>query len=59
MIKMLRDQGISSVFVTHNVHLIHSIADRIVVLSLGKNVANVKKEETNVDHLTQLITAKW
>ena len=58
MIRMLRDQGVSSVFVTHNVHLIHSIADRIVVLSLGRKTAEVKKDETNVEHLTDLITTK-
>lgn len=54
----LKDQGISSVFITHNLYHVYPIADRIVVLSRGKKVGEFKKEETSIDDLTELITLK-
>jgi simple sugar transport system ATP-binding protein len=54
----LKDQGISSVFITHNLYHVYPIADRIVVLSHGKKVGEFKKEETSIDDLTELITLK-
>lgn len=54
----LKDQGISSVFITHNLYHVYPIADRIVVLSHGKKVGEFRKEETSIDDLTELITLK-
>jgi len=54
----LKEQGISSVFITHNLYHVYPIADRIVVLSHGKKVGEFKKEETSIDDLTELITLK-
>jgi len=54
----LKDQGISSVFITHNLYHVYPIADRIVVLSHGKKVGEFRKEETSIDDLTEMITLK-
>jgi len=54
----LKEQGISSIFITHNLYHVYPIADRIVVLSHGKKVGEFKKEETSIDDLTELITLK-
>jgi len=56
-IKELREQGISSVFITHNLHHVYPVADKIVVLSHGKNVGLFKKEETSIEHIEEMITA--
>lgn len=54
----LKDQGISSIFITHNLYHVYPVADKIVVLSHGKKVGEFKKEETSIDNLTELITLK-
>ncbi len=53
-----KNQGISSIFITHNIHHVYSIADRIVVLSHGQVVGDLKKEETTIDEVTKLITGE-
>jgi len=54
----LKSQGVSSIFITHNLYHVYPIADKIVVLSHGKKIGEFKKEETSVDKLTELITLK-
>jgi simple sugar transport system ATP-binding protein len=54
----LKKQGISSIFITHNLHHVYPIADRIFVLSRGVETGVYRKEETSVDELTELITLK-
>lgn len=51
----LRDQGITSVFITHNLHHIYPIADRLVVLARGEKTADMHKSETTIEQLTDLI----
>jgi len=57
-IKDLKNQGISSIFITHNLHHVYPVADRIFVLSHGKEVGVYLKEDTSIDELTELITLK-
>ncbi len=54
----LKDQGISSLFITHNLYHVYPVADKIVVLSHAKKIGEFKKEETSIDDLTELITLK-
>jgi len=53
-ITRLKSEGIASIFVTHNLHHVYSVADRFVVLSRGEKVADVKKEKTTIDGLMEL-----
>lgn len=53
-----KNQGISSIFITHNLHHVYSIADRIVVMSHGQIVGDLKKEETTIEEVTKLITGE-
>ena len=53
----LRDEGISSVFVTHNLYHAFQVCDRFVVMSHGKKVADVMKQDTSIEALTHLIVA--
>ena len=47
---------ISSVFVTHNPYLMFPVCDRFVVLSKGRKIADVKKENITQQELIKLIT---
>ncbi len=57
-IKELKNQGISSIFITHNLYHVYPVADRIFVLSHGKEMGVFRKEETSIEKLTDLITLK-
>ena len=51
----LKAQGITSVFITHNLHHVYPIADRLVVLSRGEKTAEMPKSEISIEALTDLI----
>jgi simple sugar transport system ATP-binding protein len=51
----LKKKGISVIFITHNINQIFTISDRIVVLSHGEKLADIKKEDTNVEDLSEVI----
>jgi len=51
----LREQGISSIFISHNLHHVYPISDRVVVMARGEKIADVAKADTSVNELTDLI----
>jgi len=54
-VNQLKRKGISVIFITHNLHQVFTISDRIVVLSHGKKLVDMKKKDTNVDELFEII----
>jgi len=56
-VKGLRDEGISSIFVTHNLFHVHSIADRFVILNRGVKVGDYRKSEISIEKLEEIIVA--
>jgi ABC-type sugar transport system ATPase subunit len=54
----LKEQGITSVFITHNLHHVYSVADRFVVMSHGMKVGDVEKSRTTVEELEDMIIAE-
>ena len=56
-IKRLKEEGISVIFITHNLHHVFPVADRFVVLTRGEKTADVKKGEMSIDELTELIVS--
>jgi simple sugar transport system ATP-binding protein len=51
-----KERGHSCVFITHNIHHIYQIADRIIVLRHGKHVGDLICSESSVDEAIELIT---
>jgi len=51
----LRSEGISVVFITHNLFHAFQIAERFVVLARGELLADVERKDTSVERLSQLI----
>ncbi len=56
-VRDLKAQGISSIFITHNLQHVYPVADRIVVLSHGEKIGDFRKRDTSVDDLTSLIVS--
>ena len=51
----LRDEGISVVFITHNLFHAFQIAERFIVLSRGELLADVKRKDSSIEHLSHLV----
>ena len=54
-VSALRDQGITSIFISHNLHHIHPIADRIVAMARGEKIADINKQDITVEEMTAMI----
>ena len=57
LVRRLADQGLSVVLVSHNLHDIFAVADRITVLRLGRNVTVYQRSQTTQQEVVQAITA--
>ncbi|HVJ40129.1 MAG TPA: ATP-binding cassette domain-containing protein [Dongiaceae bacterium] len=55
VIKGLRAQGVAVILISHNLHDIFSVADRIVVLRRGEMVGTRKAGETDGDEIVHLM----
>jgi simple sugar transport system ATP-binding protein len=56
LVKRLRNElGTTIIYVSHLLHHVYEVADKIVVLSKGKKIAELNKEETTVSELAKLI----
>jgi simple sugar transport system ATP-binding protein len=51
----LRDEGLSVVIVTHNLYHAYQVADRFVILSHGRKLADTAKGDTSAEELIKII----
>jgi D-xylose transport system ATP-binding protein len=56
LIKRLREQGLGVVVITHNLHEVFALADRIVVLRLGRRVGTFDQKTTTPEEVVATIT---
>lgn len=56
-VQQLKREGISVIFITHNIFHVHQAAERFFVLSHGEALTDVRKEDTTLDHLIDLIVS--
>jgi len=57
LVKRLSEQGLAVVLISHNLHDIFEVADRITVLRLGRDVGVYEREKTTQQEVVQAITA--
>lgn len=55
LIKLLKSNGVSIILISHRLQDIIEVSDKIVVMYEGENIAERKKNETNLVELVQLI----
>ncbi|MBQ8431249.1 MAG: ABC transporter ATP-binding protein [Clostridia bacterium] len=58
VLRRMRDDGKSIIIITHKMHEVLSISDRVAVLRKGEHVATVNTAETNEGQLTELMVGK-
>src|SRR6476661_5251819 len=56
LIERLRENGLGVILVSHNMADVQAVADRIVVLRLGRNAAEFRVEEATTEELVAAIT---
>ena len=57
LVDRLADQGLAVVLISHNLHDIFAVADRITVLRLGRSIAVYERDKTTQQEVVQAITA--
>ncbi len=57
LVRRLAESGLAVILISHNLHDVFEVADRITVLRLGQNVADLKVSETTQQEVVQEITA--
>ena len=55
LIKTLKEEGKTIIFISHNMQDVFSVADRAVVLKTGKKVGERKIQESTIDDIVKLI----
>ncbi|MGI8881363.1 MAG: ATP-binding cassette domain-containing protein [Jatrophihabitans sp.] len=56
LVRRLADQGVAVVLISHNMNDVLEVADRIVVLYLGRLAATVNRKDVDQTQLVELIT---
>lgn len=56
LIERLRENGLGVILISHNMADVQAVADRIVVLRLGRNAAEFRTQEVSTDELVAAIT---
>ena len=58
VLRKMRDDGKSIIIITHKMHEVLSISDRVAVLRKGEHIATVKTSETSESELTELMVGQ-
>jgi ABC-type uncharacterized transport system ATPase subunit len=58
LLRSLRDKGITIILITHKLHEVLAVTDRVTVLRLGKKIATFETAKTNAKELAQAMVGK-
>ena len=58
VLRRMRDDGKSVIIITHKLHEVLSVSDRVSVLRKGEHIATVNTSETNESQLTEMMVGK-
>lgn len=58
VLRRMREDGKSIIIITHKLHEVLSISDRVAVLRKGEHIATVNTKETNEAELTEMMVGK-
>ncbi|MDQ3767641.1 MAG: ATP-binding cassette domain-containing protein [Actinomycetota bacterium] len=54
-VEKARDDGLAVIFISHNVHHVHPVADRFVILSHGESIADFRRGDKSKEEISELI----
>jgi simple sugar transport system ATP-binding protein len=54
-VRSLREQGVTSIFISHNMHHVFACCDRVVAMALGQVVLDKRVSETSIDEVQDVL----
>lgn len=54
-VKHLNEKGVSAIYISHNIHELYPLVDRLVVLDNGRKVADLPKKKTSEDEIVNML----
>jgi len=57
-IREAKEAGHSSILISHNIHHVFMVVDRVVVLRHGQQVGDTPRDQTSIQEVEELITAR-
>ena len=54
-VKGLKAQGVTTIFISHNMHHVFACCDRIVAMALGKVVLDKQVDETSIEEVSEVL----
>ena len=58
VLRRMRDDGKSIIIITHKLHEVLSISDRVAILRKGEHIATVNTKETTAEALTEMMVGR-
>lgn len=58
VLRRMREDGKSIIIITHKLHEVLEISDRVVILRKGKNVGNVATKDATEQSLTEMMVGE-
>ena len=58
VLRRMREDGKSIIIITHKLHEVLSISDRVTILRKGEHIGTVNTAETNAEQLTEMMVGK-
>src|SRR5690606_22510524 len=49
LVRRIRDQGVTIIFIEHVMHVVRDLADRVIVLDYGRKIAEGSYQEVTAD----------
>ncbi len=54
-VRSLKEQGVTAIFISHNMHHVFACCDRIVAMALGQVVLDKRTEETSIEEVQDML----
>jgi simple sugar transport system ATP-binding protein len=54
-VRSLKEQGVTGIFISHNMHHVFACCDRIVAMALGQVVLDKRVEETSIEEVSEVL----
>lgn len=54
-VRSLKEQGVTTIFISHNMHHVFACCDRVVAMALGEVVLDRRIEDTSIDEVQDLL----
>ena len=56
--RKLAEMGKSIIIITHKLHEVMAVADRVMVMRLGKHIKEMRKDETSIEEMSYLMVGR-